>query len=192
MKIFLKILTAIIILLTIPTAIYYGLRFRNTHFTLEYLNRSYVVTLPNKVWFEIDGGAVTLDDERIFENDSTDLLKSGIDFGLQYPTYKAKTENKTATRTQEATRVGDTIEISQTIEFYDENKKQYTTYIFFSQYGDFEENTYVHEGCRVEITSEKGEVQTNEEIATAMIQYLIEGEKSIDDVITFDISCYEK
>jgi hypothetical protein len=191
MKILLKILITTVILLTIPVSIYYGLRSRNTPFTLEYINRSYVVTLPNKVWFEIDGGADTLDDEKIFENDTTELDKKGIDFGLQYPVYNVITQNDTATRIQEGTRLGDSVKLIQQIEINKENAQTYTTYVFFSQYGKFENNTYVHEGCRVEIGSEQGEVQTNEEIATAMIQYQLE-DNSIEDTVTFDISCYEK
>jgi hypothetical protein len=190
MKTLLKILITIVIILTIPISIYYGLRIKNTHSTLEYINNKYVVTLPNKTWFEIGGPTDTLDNEKIFETDSVKVETSGIDFGLQYPTYTTVTENNFAKRTTKATRVGDSIEITQNIEIKKENTNSYTTHIFFSQYGEFNKNKYIHEGCEVKISSENGTIQNNEQNAITMISY--KTEENIEDTITFDISCYEK
>jgi hypothetical protein len=190
MKTLLKILITAIIILTIPISIYYGLRFKNTHFTLEYINNKHVITLPNQTWFEIGGPTDTLDNEKIFETDSVTLETTGIDFGLQYPTYTTTTENKFAKRTTTATRVGDTVTITQNLEIKKEGTSTYTTPIFFSQYGEFNKNTYIHEGCEVKISSETGAIQTDRQNATTTISYAVED--NIKDTITFDISCYEK
>lgn len=188
MKTTVKVAITIVIILTIPISIYYGLRIKNTPFTLEYINRSYVVTLPNKIWFEVDGGTDTLDDEKIFENNTTNIEKQGIDFGLKYSKYTVITENDTAKRTQTAIRVGDTIQLKQNIVFNNISEGEYITTIFFSQYGEFENNIYKKDGCEVKISSEKGYITYDEQYSVTKVIFEI-GNNGINDTILLDISC---
>lgn len=188
MKIVLKIVIGIIIVVTLPISIYYGLRIENTPFQMEYKNRSYVVTLPNKVWFEINSAMDTLDEEMIFEDDLPKIEQSGFDIGPQYPTYKATMENNTAKSTRVGYRVGDSIKIEQNIEIHKENPETYSTRIYFSQYGQFQNNTYSKDGCNVEIKSEKGFITYDKEFAIVKIEYEVI-DRSIKDLISIDISC---
>jgi len=188
MKIVLKIIIGIIIVVTLPISIYYGLRIENTPFKMEYKNRSYVVTLPNKVWFELNGAMDTLDEEMIFENDLPKIEQGGFDIGPQYPTYKASMENNTAKSTRVGYRVGDSIKIEQDIEIYKENPETYSTRIYFSQYGQFQNSRYSKDGCDVEIKSEKGFITYDEDFAIVKIEYEVM-DSDIKDLISIDISC---
>jgi hypothetical protein len=188
MKIILKVIIGIIIVVTLPISIYYGLRIENTPFKMEYKNRSYVVTLPNKVWFELNGAMDTLDEEMIFENDLPKIEQSGFDIGPQYPTYKATMENNTGKSTRVGYRVGDSIKIEQDIEIYKENPETYNTKIYFSQYGQFQNNTYSKDGCEVGIKSEKGFITYDEDFAIVKIEYEVM-DSDIKDLISIDISC---
>lgn len=188
MKIAIKILITLIILIILPISIYYGLRFRNTPFVFEYINRSYVITLPNKVWFEINGGKDILDEDEIFTNDIPQLTKEGIDIGPRYPIYTVYTENSNAQRTQIAKRVGDTVTIDLNVDILGEGYSTYITNIYFSQYGEFENNKYIQDGCEVEIRSINGEISYNEEFAYVSITNRVLMNK-VEDSISLNISC---
>jgi len=188
MKLLTKILLTTIIILILPISIYYGLRIQNTNFILEHINRSYVITLPNKVWFEIDGSKDTLNKNQIFENDTIQLETTGLDWGLQYPTYKTITQNETAVKTLTGTRVGDTITLEQNITIHDDNYDTYTTHIYFSQYGIFENNTYTQEGCSVNILSKNGNITYNPKYSIVNITYEITN-NTIEDNLSLEISC---
>jgi hypothetical protein len=187
MKILIKIVITILIILTIPISIYYGLRLRNTPFLLEHINRSYVVTLPNKVWFEIDGSKDTLDEKQIFENETINLNTTGYNFGLQYPTYTTTTENNTAKRTVQVTRVGDTITVEQEIKLYEIENGEYIRKIYFSQFGEFRNNTYIKDGCEVQITA-NGHITYDKDYSIVNIAYQID-ESEVSDTILLNISC---
>ncbi|MCD4756238.1 hypothetical protein K8R20_01310 [bacterium] len=188
MKLLTKILLTTIIILILPISIYYGLKIQNTNFILEHINRSYVITLPNKVWFEIDGSTDTLNKKQIFGNDTTLLETTGLNWGLQYPTHTATIQNDTAVKTLTGTRVGDTIAIEQNITIFDNEYDTYTTYIYFSQYGLFENNTYTQEGCSVNIGSESGDITYNPKYSIVNITYEIIN-NTIEDNLLLKISC---
>ena len=188
MKIAIKILITLTTLIILPISIYYGLRFRNTPFVFEYINRSYVITLPNKVWFEIDGGKDMLDEEVVFSNDTPQLIKEGIDIGPRYPKYTVITKNNIAQRTQIANRVGDTIGIELKVDTFGEEYEEYITNIYFSQSGTFDGNTYIQEGCEVEVEADNGDISFNEEFAIISItNNVLEGK--VEDSISINISC---
>jgi hypothetical protein len=189
MKIAIKIVITILTILTVPISIYYGLRLRNTPFIYEYMNRSYVVTLPNKVWFEINGSMDILDNEEIFKNDTSEIVKEGYDIGPNYPRYIVRTENDTLRKIQTAERVGDILKIENDIEILQGEYDEYIQKIFFSQYGTFQNNTYSQEGCSVKISSDSGDISYKEEYAVIMVTYDIKERDSIKDKIYFEISC---
>jgi hypothetical protein len=189
MKLAIKIVITIITILTVPISIYYGLRLRNTPFIYEYMNRSYVVTLPNKVWFEINGSMDILDNEEVFKNDIPEIVKEGYDIGPNYPRYIVRTENDTLKKIQTTERVGDILIIKNDIEIVDGEYNEYIQKIFFSQYGDFVRNTYHQDGCSIYISSESGDISYNEEYAVLMITYNVKRITRIEDTLSFEISC---
>ena len=95
MKTIIKVIITTIVLLTLPISIYYGLRLKDTPFTYEYMNRSYVITLPNKVWFEINGSTDILNNDEILINETPEVVEEGYDIGPQYPKYTTTYENDT-------------------------------------------------------------------------------------------------
>lgn len=189
MKTIIKIIITIIIVLTLPISIYYGLRLKNTPFIYEYMNRSHVITLPNKVWFEINGSMDILDDEDILINETPEVIKEGYDVGPQYPRYTTTYENDTIKKVQTSKRVGDILTIENSIEIVDGEYNKYIQKIFFSQYGTFGNNTYTQEGCSVKISSKNGNISYDEEYALVMITYDIKENSRIEDILSFEISC---
>ena len=189
MKTILKILLTLITIMILPISIYYGLRLSNTNYTYEYLNRSLVVTLPNGVWFEVNGSQDLEDDtELIFENDTPDIKREGIDLGLLYPEYTITMENDTADKTQTVNRVEDTTNIENIINLKTKEFQTYTARIYFSQLGEFKNDTYTQGRCSVKVESQEGEISYNQELATVNIEYQIEDTK-INDLIQLEISC---
>lgn len=189
MKNILKVLLVLIIVLIFPISVFYGLRILNNGYTYEYLNRSLVITLPNGVWFELNEAQDLVNEETlIFENDTANTKKSGMDFGLLYPTYTITMENDTATKSQTAKRSGNTVSIENTINFNKDVFQTYTARIYFSKYGDFENDTYTQDGCSVKVISENGAVSYDEKYAIVDIEYQIENSK-VDDLIKIEISC---
>jgi translation elongation factor EF-1beta len=189
MKNILKTLLVLIIILILPISIYYGLRLLNTNYVYEYLNRSLVVTLPNGVWFEVNGSEDLADEnELIFQNDIPTVKRESINFGLKYLTYTITTENDTATRIQKVKRAEDTLSIENIISFNTDEFQTYTTRIYFSEYGEFKDDTYTQDGCSVKVTSQEGDISYDDEYAIINITYKIEDSK-INDLIQLEISC---
>ena len=189
MKIIIKIIITILILLILPISIYYGLRLTNTPFVYEFINRSFVVTLPNKVWFEINGSMDILDDEEIFRNTTPEIVMEGYDIGPEYPTYTVTFENENAKKIQTSQRAGDTLYIRNNIEILEREYDEYIQKIFFSQYGEFVRNIYTQEGCSVYISSRTGDISYNEEYAVLMVTYNVSRITKIEDTLAFEISC---
>ena len=189
MKNILKVLLVLIIIIIFPLSVFYGLRILNNGYTYEYLNRSIVVTLTNGIWFEVNGAEDLADDtDLIFEDDTTDIKESSIDFGLIYPKYTITTENDTATRIQKVKRAEDTLSIENIISFNTDEFQTYTTRIYFSEYGEFKDDTYTQDGCSVKVTSQEGDISYDDEYAIINITYKIEDSK-INDLIQLEISC---
>lgn len=190
MKNILKVLLVLIIVLIFPISVFYGLRILNNGYVYEYLNTSIVVTLTNGVWFEIDGSQDLVNEkDLIFRDDTPKTERNGIDFGLLYPTYTITTENDTATKIQNVKRVGDTITIKNNIHFNTDEFQTYTTRIYFSEYGEFKDDTYTRDGCSVKVTSQEGDIFYDDEYAIINITYKIEDSKIINDLIQLEISC---
>ncbi|MFA5634017.1 MAG: hypothetical protein WCY00_00305 [Candidatus Dojkabacteria bacterium] len=189
MKTIIKVIITTIVLLTLPISIYYGLRLKDTPFTYEYMNRSYVITLPNKVWFEINGSTDILKNDEILVNETPEVVEEGYDIGPQYPKYTTTYENDTIKKVQTSKRVGDILTIESYIEIAEGEHDEYIQKIFFSQYGTFENNTYTQEGCSVKISSKNGNISHDEEYALVMITYDIKENSRIEDILSFEISC---
>lgn len=200
MKTILKTITILLVLLTIPISIYYGLRILNNKFQYTYINNSVVITLPNKIWFELSGTQDYLIDSedmeykeyKIFETQLSDSNKSGYDIGLQYPKYSVTTQSRAVERTQEVTREKDTLNIYQQLDIKDLKYEKYISNIYFSQYGKIVDNTYTQEGCSVQITSESGKVIGDEQYSLIKIEYDIKNKTKIKDNIKMYILCYER
>jgi hypothetical protein len=188
MKIIIKILITLIIILTLPITIYYGLQLQNTNYTYEYTNTSYVVTLPNKVWLELNTSQDTIDEQTIFDSTNPNIKKEGINFGLKYPTYTVVNETNTIKQTLIGSRVEDTLTIKNNINVKEEQYDTYTTHIYFSQYGIYSDNTYIQDGCYVEVNTKVGDMEYDQEHATLNITYDISQGK-VEDNITMEISC---
>lgn len=189
MRIVIKIILTILIVLSLPLSIYYGLRFTHTPFVHEYMNRSFVITLPNKVWFELNGATDLLDDDEIFTNDIPEVDAVGNDIGPKYIQYTMTFENDIAKKVQGMRRERDSLFVDTRIDFYERDQEVYTQKIFFSQYGTFEDNTYSQEGCKVHILSDGGEVLYDKEYSVITISYDIKGKDYIKDNLTIDILC---
>ncbi len=194
MKKLAKILLLIFIIISFCISILYGTRIFNTPYTYEYLNNSLVVTIPNKLWFEINSQNDYLskgeNTKYLFENDLVNYTKSGYNIGYIYPTYTAKTENDTTSKTDIVTRQKDSLKIERSIQtqnsgLYD----NYITKIIFSKYGTFENNTYTQDGCDILISSTKGEIEYDEKFASVLISYKLDEVGEIEDVIDITIQC---
>lgn len=200
MKTILKTITIILVLLITPISIYYGLRIFNNKFQYTYTNSSVVITLPNKIWFELSGTQDYLIDKddveykeyKIFETQLPDMTKSGYDIGLQYPKYNITTESRAVDRIQEVTREKDTLNIYQELDIKDLKYDKYISNIYFSQYGEIIDNKYSQEGCSVQVTSEIGKVISDEKYAVIKVEYDIANISMVKDNIKMYISCYER
>jgi hypothetical protein len=200
MKTILKTITIILVLLITPISIYYGLRIFNNKFQYTYTNSSVVITLPNKIWFELSGTQDYLIDKddveykeyKIFETQLPDMTKSGYDIGLQYPKYSITTQSRAVDRIQEVTREKDTLNIYQQLDIKDLKYDKYISNIYFSQYGEIIDNKYSQEGCSVQVTSEIGKVISDEQYALIKVEYDITNKTMIKDNIKMYISCYER
>jgi hypothetical protein len=200
MKTILKTITIILVLLITPISIYYGLRIFNNKFQYTYTNSSVVITLPNKIWFELSGTQDYLIDKddveykeyKIFETQLPDMTKSGYDIGLQYPKYNITTESRAVDRIQEVTREKDTLNIYQELDIKDLKYDKYISNIYFSQYGEIIDNKYSQEGCSVQVTSEIGKVISDEKYAVIKVEYDIANKSMVKDNIKMYISCYER
>lgn len=189
MKTIIKVIITTIVLLTLPISIYYGLRLKDTPFTYEYMNRSYVITLPNKVWFEINGSTDILKNDEILVNETPEVVEEGYDIGPQYPKYTTTYENDTIKKVQTSKRVGDTLTIESYIEIAEGEHDEYIQKVFFSQHGTFKDNSYTQEGCNVKISSKNGTLSYDEEYALLMITYDVRGITKVEDTLSFEISC---
>lgn len=190
----LKIFFLIFALLSFGISLLYGSRIFRTPYIYEYINNSLVVTIPNKVWFEINNqqDSLTKDNKPtyIFEDDLLEYTKSGYNIGYIYPTYTAKTENNTLTKTDVVTREKDTLEIKRSVEI--QNPTQYgyyTSKVTFSKYGTFENNTYTQDGCDISVSSEKGGIKYDAKTATLSISYKLNEVGEIEDIINISIQC---
>ena len=194
MRKLLKIFFLIFALLSFGISLLYGTRIFNTPYMYEYLNNSLVVTIPNKLWFEINSQNDYLSKEEntkyLFENDLVNFIKSGYNIGYIYPTYIAKTENDTTSKTDTVTRQKDSLKIQRTIQT--QNSGLYDNYIskiIFSKYGTFLNNTYTQDGCDISISSTKGEIGYDEKSASVLISYKLNEVGEIKDIIDITIQC---
>lgn len=194
MRKLLKIFFLIFALLSFGISLLYGSRIFRNPYIYEYINNSLVVTIPNKIWFEINNqqDSLTKDNKPtyIFEDDLLEYTKSGYNIGYIYPTYTSKTENNTLTKTDVVTREKDTLEIKRSVKV--QNPTQYgyyTSKVTFSKYGTFLDNTYTQDGCDIFITSEKGELKYDPRIATLSISYKLNEVGEIEDIINISIQC---
>jgi len=194
MKKLVKILLLIFIILSFCISILYGTRILNTPYIYEYLNNSLVVTIPNKLWFEINSQNDYLfkgeNTKYLFENDLVNFTKSGYNIGYIYPTYTAKTENDTTSKTDTVTRQKDSLKIQRTIQT--QNSGLYDNYIskiIFSKYGTFLNNTYTQDGCDIAISSTKGEIEYDEKSASVLISYKLNEVGEIKDILDITIQC---
>ncbi len=194
MKKLVKILLLIFIILSFCISILYGTRILNTPYIYEYLNNSLVVTIPNKLWFEINSQNDYLskgeNTKYLFENDLVNFTKSGYSIGYIYPTYTAKTENDTTSKTDTVTRQKDSLKIQRTIQT--QNSGLYDNYIskiIFSKYGTFLNNTYTQDGCDIAISSTKGEIEYDEKSASVLISYKLNEVGEIKDILDITIQC---
>lgn len=191
---FLKIFFLIPALLPLGVSLLYGSRILRNPYIYEYINNSLVVTIPNKVWFEINNqqDSLTKDNKPtyIFENDLLEYTKSGYNIGYIYPTYTAKTENNTITKTDLVTRTEDNLEIKRSVKV--QNSEQYSSYmskITFSKYGTFLNNTYTQDGCDILVSSENGDLNYDQKTATLSISYKLSEVGEIEDIINISIRC---
>lgn len=189
-----KIFFLIFVLLSFGISLLYGSRIFRNPYTYEYLNNSLVVTIPNKVWFEINNqqDSLTKDNKPtyIFENDLLGYTRSGYNIGYIYPTYTAKTQNDTVTKTDAVTRQKDTLGIKRSVKIQSPQLyKDYISKISFSKYGIFENNTYTQDGCDISIFSERGEITYDEKSASVLISYKLGEVGEIEDIIDITIQC---
>lgn len=194
MKKLVKILLIIFIILTFCISILYGTRIFNTPYAYEYINNSLVVTIPNKLWFEINTQNDYLskgeNTKYHFENDLVDYTKSGYNIGYIYPTYTAKVENDTTSKTDTITRQKDSLKIERAIQTQNSEKyDSYTSKIIFSKYGTFENNTYSQDGCDISVSSTKGEIKYDEKSASVLISYKLDKVGEIKDILDITIQC---
>lgn len=194
MRKLLKIFFLIFALLSFGISLLYGSRIFRTPYIYEYINNSLVVTIPNKIWFEMNNQQDSLTKDKkptyIFEDDLLGYTKSGYNIGYIYPTYTAKTENNTLTKTDVVTREKDTLEIKRSVEI--QNPTQYgyyTSKVTFSKYGTFENNTYTQDGCDIFITSRSGELKYDAKTATLSISYKLNEVGEIEDIINISVQC---
>jgi len=189
-----KIFFLIFALLSFGISLLYGSRIFRTPYTYEYLNNSLVVTIPNKVWFEINNqqDSLTKDNKPtyIFENDLLEYTKSGYNIGYIYPTYTAKTENDTITKTDIVTRQKDTLGIKRSVKIQNPTLHDYyISRITFSKYGAFLDNTYTQDGCDISVTSQNGEVKYDQKTASMTMSYKLNEVGEIEDTINIEIQC---
>lgn len=188
-----KIFFLIIALFSFGISSLYGFRIFRIPYTYEYLNNSLVVTIPNKVWFEINNQQDTLTKDNkptyIFENDLLEYTKSGYNIGYLYPTYTSRTENDTLTKTDTVTRVKDTLQIKRFVKIQRHVEDTYISKISFSKYGTFENGTYTQDGCDISVTSQNGEVKYNQKTASMTMSYKINEVGEIEDTINIEIQC---
>ncbi len=194
MRKLLKILFLIIALLSFGISLLYGSRIFNTPYTYEYINNSLVVTIPNKVWFEINNqqDSLTVNNKPtyIFENDLLKYTKSGYNLGYIYPTYISQTENNIITKTDTVTRKKDILEIKRFVKIQNPTLyKDYTSKITFSKYGIFENNTYIQDGCSIPISSNTGQIKYDSKTATLSITYKLNEVGEIEDTINISVQC---
>lgn len=190
----LKIFFILFALLSFGISLLYGLRIFRTPYIYEYLNNSLVVTIPNKIWFEINNQQDSLTKgnkpTNIFENDLLEYTKSAYNIGYIYPTYTSKTENNTITKTDTVTREKDTLKLKRSVKV--QNSKQYSNYISkitFSKYGTFLNNTYTQDGCDILVSSENGDLKYDPKTATLSISYKLNEVGEVEDIINISIQC---
>lgn len=172
----------------------YGSRLSHTQYQYEYLTNSLVVTIPNRLWFEINSlqDYLVKDDVQTlpFENSSLEHTKSGYDIGYLYPTYTARIANDATTKTDIITRDKDTLQIARTINIQNPDKyDSYISKIAFSEFGKYTNNTFTQEGCNINLSSENGELSYKKEISTIFISYPIDRVGDINDIINITIEC---
>lgn len=194
MRKLLKIFFLIFALLSFGISLLYGYRIFRTPYIYEYINNSLVVTIPNKVWFEINNQQDSLAKDNkqiyIFENDLLEYTKSGYNIGYLYPTYTSKTENDTTIKTDTVTRQKDILQIKRFVKIQNpQSYKNYISKIAFSKYGTFENNTYTQDGCDISVTSEKGELKYDPKTASLNISYKPNEVGEIEDTINIEIQC---
>lgn len=194
MRKLLKIFFIIFALLSLGISLLYGSRIFRTPYIYEYINNSLVVTIPNKIWFEINSQQDTLTKDNnptyIFENDLLDYTKSGYNIGYIYPTYTAKTVNNTLAKTDIVTRERDTLEIKRSVKIQNPTLHDYyISRISFSKYGTFLNNTYTQDGCDIQVSSENGELKYDPKTATLSISYNPDEVGEIEDTINISVQC---
>jgi len=189
-----KIFFLIFALLSFGISLLYGTRIFRTPYIYEYINNSLVVTIPNKIWFEINNQQDFLSKDNkptyVFENDLLEYTKSGYNIGYIYPTYTSKTENDTITKTDIVTRGKDTLEIKRSVKI--QNHTPYDSYISkisFSKYGIFLDNTYTQDGCDIQVSSQNGELKYDPKTATLSISYNPDEVGEIEDTINISVQC---
>ncbi|MBI2356567.1 hypothetical protein HYV12_00705 [Candidatus Dojkabacteria bacterium] len=201
MKLLFKIKIILIILIGLPISVYYGLRFFDEPMYYEFNNRSYVVTLPSRVWFEIDTSLDQfVEKEDVgnlfipFEDSRPNVKGEGINIGLSYPKIGSKIEENGVSKHQTLSRLGDTLVFDSEIKLKPEILQKYDTYvinILFSQYGryDYQTNTYSQEGCDVKFESEEGEISYREDQAKVFVSYELYQE-NLTGTIRINVNCF--
>jgi hypothetical protein len=174
----------------------YGFRIPNVPFEYEYSENSLIVSIPNKLWFELNNQQDYLQKEpedniEIFSNDILEYTKSGYDIGPFYPTYTADIKNDSISKTDIINRKKNAIQIDRTIIL--ETSEQYDNYvskITFSEFGSYENNTFSQEGCNIKIQSQTGDIRYNKESSTILVTYPLKTTSAtIKDTLNIAIEC---
>jgi len=191
-----KILISVIILVIFLISVLYGFRIPNVPFEYTYAENSLIITIPNKLWLELNSQQDYLQNDsdeksEIFQNSILEYQKSGYNIGPFYPTYAGNIQDNVISKIDIVNRNKNTLGIDRTIILGTEEKyEQYVSQITFSEFGTFDKNTFSQEGCDIKIQSQTGEIQYDETNSTILIYYPLKTTSAtIKDTLNISVEC---
>lgn len=195
MKIAFKIFLIIFIVITTAVSILYGSRILNIPYEYGYSDNSLIITIPNKLWVELNSQQDYLlkGDEKtaIFPNSLLEYTEFGNNLGPQYPIYAATIKEDIISKTDIVTRKGNNLSIRRAITLNTtEQYDHYVSNITFSELGTYNEGTFSQEGCDIKTESQVGDLQYDKESSTISVSYKIEkDDTTIDDTLNINVYC---
>jgi hypothetical protein len=195
MKIAFKIFLIIFIVTTTAVSILYGSRILNIPYEYGYSDNSLILTIPNKLWVELNSQQdYLLKGEKktaIFQNSLLEYTEFGNNIGPQYPIYAATIKKDIISKTDIVTRKGNNLNIRRAITLNTtEQYDHYISDITFSELGEYNNNTFSQEGCDIKTESQTGDIQYDKESSTISVSYTIENDDTIiDDKLNISVYC---